>query len=632
MKTQLALALLLTSGLGTVACNGPQSSPVDEGAASVAVTPTNDVHSYAEPDLVRVTHLDLDLTVDFEKQQLSGMASLTLDNSGTDRLVLDTRDLDIRRVLLGESNEETTFEFGEEEPFVGQSLTIAIQPTTRTVHIDYATRSADAVQWLTPEQTAGGERPFLFTQSQAILARTWVPCQDSPAVRMTYSATVRVPMGLMALMSAENPTEVNPEGIYTFDMPQPIPSYLLALAVGDLEYRAYDETSGVYAEPSVVESAAWEFADTPQMITAMEELYGEYRWGKYDLLVLPPSFPFGGMENPRLTFVTPTVIAGDRSLVALIAHELAHSWSGNLVTNATWNDFWLNEGFTVYLERRVMEEVYGENFATLLAELGRQDLLDDVNTIGATEPDTHLFLDLEGRDPDDGMTDIAYEKGYFFLRSLEEAVGRELWDPFLRGYFEAFAFQSTDTASFLSYLDEQLLSKLPEGVSVGGVDRWVYSAGLPSDFPSIHSSSLETVEAELARWQDGAPAADLETEAWNSHEWLHFLRHLPAELTQEQLADLDGAFSLSDQGNSEMLAEWLKQAIRAEYEVAYPALENFLTSMGRRKFLMPLYGEMIKTEKGVEMAAAIYTRARGGYHPLAVGSVDALLSWPSESE
>ncbi|MBZ0113834.1 MAG: hypothetical protein K8J08_15335, partial [Thermoanaerobaculia bacterium] len=515
MKTGLTLTLLITSTLGLAACSTTEPKATGGTATTEEAAPatgtTHDVHSFAEPEKVKVTHLDLDLTVDFDQRRLSGMASLTLDNQGTDRLVLDTRDLEIRRVLLGDDHRETTFEVGESVPFLGEPLTIAIEPTTAVVHIEYATRSADAVQWLAPEQTAGGKRPFLFTQSQAILARTWVPCQDSPAVRMTYAATIRVPLGLMALMSAENPTAVDPDGVYTFQMPQPIPSYLLALSVGDLEYRAFDDRSGVYAEPSMVEAAAWEFADTPQMITATEQLYGPYRWGKYDLLVLPPSFPFGGMENPRLTFVTPTVIAGDRSLVALIAHELAHSWSGNLVTNATWNDFWLNEGFTVYLERRVMEKVYGEDYATLLAELGRQDLNETIARIGADSADTDLYLDLDGRDPDDGMTDVAYEKGYFLLRRLEEAVGRETWDPFLKGYFEAHAFQSTDTAKFVAYLEDNLLSKLPEGSEGTKVDvnAWIYQPGLPSDFPVIHSSALEGVETQLAAWLAGTPATDL---------------------------------------------------------------------------------------------------------------------------
>src|SRR4029078_6772940 len=239
----------------------------------------------------------------------------------------------------------------------------------------------------------------------------------------------------------ENPTGKNPDGVYRFSMPQAIPSYLLALAVGDLAFRPLGPKSGVYPQPGVVERAAWERADTPKMIAAAEKLYGPYRWGRYDILILPASYPYGGMENPRLTFAPPTVLAGDRSLVSLVAHELAHSWSGNLVTNATWNDFWLNEGFTTYIESRIMEELRGKNYADMLRLLGRQDLEEAVKAAGPHSPDTRLHIDLTGRDPDAGTGDVAYEKGAAFLQTVESVVGRERLDKFLREYFDHFQFQ-----------------------------------------------------------------------------------------------------------------------------------------------------------------------------------------------
>ena len=288
-------------------------------------------------------------------------------------------------------------------------------------------------------------------------------------------------------MSAENPTAVNAEAVYSFAMPHPVPSYLLALAVGELEFRPLGGSprAGVYAEPPVVEKAAAEFADTEKMIAAAEALYGPYRWGRYDLLVLPPSFPFGGMENPRLTFATPTIIAGDRSLVSLVAHELAHSWSGNLVTNATWNDFWLNEGFTTYFEMRIMEAVYGREHSEMLAALAHQDLADAVAEAGATSPDTHLRLNLAGRNPDEGVTSIPYDKGYFFLRLIEETVGREAWDAFLRGYFDTFAFQSMDTDGFLAYLREKLLAGRPGVEEKLQIAAWVDGPGIPANCPQV---------------------------------------------------------------------------------------------------------------------------------------------------
>jgi leukotriene-A4 hydrolase len=588
----------------------------------------NDVHSFSRPAEAAVKHLVLDLSVDFELHRLVGSAELEIDNRSKGRqLVLDINGLTIERVTL-DSGKQATFSTGEEVRYLGRALTIAVEPATRSVKIEYASSpEAAAVQWLSPEQTAGGAQPFLFTQSQAILARSWVPCQDTPGVRMTYEATIRVPKGLMAVMSAENPTSTNADGVYRFRMPQPIPSYLLALAVGDLAFRPLGHNSGVYAEKSVVDAAAWELADTPKMIAAAETLYGPYRWGQYDVLVLPPSFPFGGMENPRLTFATPTVLAGDRSLVALVAHELAHSWSGNLVTNATWNDFWLNEGFTVYFERRIMEAVYGRDYSEMLARLGMQDLEDAVRELGAKSRDTHLLLDLKGRDPDDGANKIAYEKGYFLLRLIEETVGRETWDAFLRHYFDRHAFQSMTTEAFVQELRTSLLDGHPGAAGRIQIDRWISSPGVPENAPRVQSNAFEKVEHEVRAFEDGTAAARLKTASWSTHEWIHFLRHLPRSLTRDQMVQLDAAFHFSGTGNSEILHEWLMQSIQHRYEPAYDALESFLLRHGRRKFLKPLYQKLAESEEGLARARHIYEKARPTYHSVSRGTIDGILKW-----
>lgn len=592
-----------------------------------------DVHSYAKPEAAAVRHIELDLAVDFEQKTISGRASLAIDVAvGANQLHLDTRDLDIKNVYLDEATEPTTFAFGAEAPLLGRELVIDIEATTQQVHVDYSTRpEASAVQWLAPAQTAGGEHPFLFTQGQAILTRTWVPCQDSPGIRVTYSAKVQVPAGLVAVMSAENQTERALDGVYTFNMPQAIPPYLLALAVGDLEFRPLGPRSGVFAEPSMVEKAAYEFAETEEMMAAVERLYGPYLWGRYDILVLPPSFPFGGMENPRLTFATPTILAGDRSLVALIAHELAHSWSGNLVTNATWNDFWLNEGFTVYLERRIMEELHGKPYAEMLTLLGLQDLHGGIEELGEASRDTHLFLDLAGRDPDEGMTDIAYEKGYFFLRMLEETVGRERWDEFLKAYFERNAFQSLTTAGFVEQLRADLLADDAELAAKTQFEEWIHGAGLPSNVPMIESPAFARVDAQIEAWTEGAEAKTLEVDGWTTHEWLHFVRGLPNQLETAQLQQLDEAFAFSSSGNSEVLHAWLHHVIANRYEPAYPALESFLTGMGRRKFLQPLYQRLAETPEGTEMAKRIYAKARPSYHSISSNTIDEILGWSSSS-
>jgi leukotriene-A4 hydrolase len=637
--SDLSLALLLLGVLPWLfACSSQQpaspaaGAPATPGVRIVSETTApeqaRDPHSYSHPDEVAVEHLKLDLTVDFNRRQLSGRASLRLNNkTGADRLFLDTRDLNVQRVLL-DGGTEARFNLGEAKEFLGSPLEIQITPQTQWVHVDYSTSpEAAALQWLDPQQTAGGRYPFLLTQSQAILARTWIPLQDSPGVRFTYEATIRVPKDLLAVMSAENPAQKNAQGVYQFRMPQAIPSYLMALSVGELEFRPLGPNSGVYAETPVIELAAWEFADTPRMIAAAEKLYGPYRWGRYDLLVLPPSFPFGGMENPRLTFVTPTLLARDRSLVSLIAHELAHSWSGNLVTNSTWNDFWLNEGFTTYFESRIMESLYGKEYADMLAVLGRQDLQREIDDKGADSPDTHLFLSLAGRDPDEGTSDIAYEKGALFLRMLEQAVGREKFDRFLRTYFDTFAFQSMDTRRFVEYMKQNLLGGDEARAAQLQLDAWIYGPGVPANEPQIRSAAFARVDQAVAAFGQGTPPASLQTTGWTTHHWLHFLRNLPKPLTREQMASLDEAFKLSQSNNSEILTEWLLRSIENRYDAAYPALERFLTSMGRRKFLRPLYTEMAKTPEGAEMALRIYEKARPGYHSVSRGTIDEVLGW-----
>ena len=610
------------------------------GSAAIATTPApavaaaHDDHSYSNPSEIRVRHADLDWDVLFDRRILRGSAILTVERPPRGRathLVLDTRDLDIQKAESsrdGSNWADASFSLAPPDKILGSALSITLPADEILVRISYETRpQASGLQWLDPPQTAGKKDPFLFTQSEAIHARSWIPLQDSPQVRITYRARVRTPKNLIAVMSANNDPKAARDGDYEFEMPQPIPSYLIALAVGNLSFAPISPRAGIWAEPSVVGKAAREFADLEAMIRAAEELYGPYRWDRYDVLVLPPSFPFGGMENPRLTFATPTVLAGDKSLVALVAHELAHSWAGNMVTNATWRDFWLNEGFTVYLERRIVERVFGQRRAEMEAVLGLQDLEKEIATL--PEKDQILHVDLRGRDPDDGFTDVPYEKGALFLRHLELTFGREAFDRFLRGYFDHFAFQSITTEDFLRYLRANLLDDHRELAARVPVEEWVERPGIPAGAPRPKSEAFERVEAEASRWLAGkVPTSGLPASAWSTQEWLHFLRALPASLGHEKMAELDEAFHLTDSGNSEITNQWLLMAIANGYEPAYPRLEQFLVSMGRRKFLKPLYEALVKTPEGKVRALAIYRKARLTYHPIAVATVDKIVGWP----
>ncbi len=584
---------------------------------------SKDQHSFAKPQKVVIKHLDLNIEVDFEKKSISGNASYDIQNNGSNEVVFDTRGLNIEGVTIGEGEQETSFELGEAREFLGSPLKVDIKENTKRVNIYYSTgKEAHALQWLNPQQTADKKHPFLFTQGQAILTRTWIPVQDSPGIRFTYNAKVKVPKELMAVMSASNPQAKNETGVYEFEMKQPIPAYLLALSVGDIVFKPVDERTGVYAEPSVIDGAVYEFADMGKMLDAAEKLYGKYQWERYDVIVLPPSFPFGGMENPRLTFATPTILAGDRSLTSLVAHELAHSWSGNLVTNATWDDFWMNEGFTVYFEKRIMEALYGEDYVDMLSVLGFQDLQGEIDDLGEESEDTHLKLNLAGRDPDDGMTNIAYEKGTLFLETIEAQVGREKFDVFLNKYFETNAFKTITTETFLEYLDNELLQ--PNQINMN-VDEWVYGPGVPANAHAPVSERFEKVEVSINRFLANYNPSELETEGWTTHEWLHFVRNLPDNLTIDDMAKLDEAFGLTNSGNSEIAAAWFEKSINNNYEVAYPKMEEFLIKVGRRKFLVPLYKGLAKTEEGKKLAKEIYSKARTNYHAVSTNTLDALL-------
>ena len=621
------------------------------------MTGAQDFHSYANPSAARVRHIDLDWDVLFDQKILKGTATLTIERTSPDKpLILDTRDLKIEKVETsadGKQYAPGTFTLGASDKILGAPLTIPLPAQANRVRIYYSTSpGASGLQWLAPAQTAGKKEPFLFTQSEAIHARSWIPLQDSPAVRVTYTAHVRTPRNLLAVMSAENLSGPERDGDYSFRMQQPIPSYLIALGVGDLRFKELGPRTGVYAEPPVIDLAARELSDTEKMVEATERLYGPYRWGRYDILVLPPSFPYGGMENPRLTFATPTILAGDKSLVSLVAHELAHSWSGNLVTNATWSDFWLNEGFTTYLERRILEAVYGREREEMEAALGLRDLMEEIATL--PDADEILHVDLKDRDPDEGSTDIPYEKGALFLRQLEETFGRQRFDQFLKGYFDHFAFQSITTNQFVDYLNKNLLDENSVLAKKVPVAEWIVKPGLPENAPRPTSSAFAQVEKQAQRWlSHQITVAKIPTAKWTTQEWLHFLKTVqdafdppaagsegdsPAsrtELSQTEkgklMGELDRAFKLTSAGNSEIEFQWLLMSIRNHYEPANPRLEEFLLTIGRRKFIKPLYEELAKTPEGKKRALAIYRRARPTYHPIAVASIDDVLKWSEES-
>ncbi|MGH8074341.1 MAG: M1 family metallopeptidase [Lysobacter sp.] len=588
--------------------------------------------SYAQPDQVRIKDLALELAVDFEAKQISGSATYQLDwtNPEATQLVLDTRDLTIEKVV-GERGDDKwidlKYDLADADDILGSKLTIEAPQQPERIRVTYETSpEASGLQWLTPAMTEGGKQPFMFSQSQQIHARSWVPLQDTPRVRFTYTAHVTSPKDAMVLMSADNDPKAARDGDYNFKMPQAIPSYLLAIAAGDLVFKPVDERSGVWAEPAMVDKAAAEFADTGKMIDATEAMYGPYRWERYDMLVLPPSFPYGGMENPRLSFITPTVIVGDGSLVSLIAHELAHSWSGNLVTFSSPKDQWLNEGITTYVENRIVESLYGKERADMEFVIARNELS---GSIGDMEPHAQSLAirpDVQVK-AGDTLTAVAYDKGAWFMQFLEQRFGREAFDEYLRGYFDHFAFQSIPTTTFVDYTQENLLDKYPGKVTEAELDEWVYGTGIPASAPKTESPRMDAVDTARKAWIDAGtlPEASV-TEAWTTQEWVHFLEGMPETLSTEQLAALDEAYEFTGTPNGEIAMRWYPLAVRSGYTEANEEIAAFLKKIGRRKLIMPTYDALVKTPEGLALAEKTFAEARPGYHPITTGSVEAMIA------
>lgn len=616
----LALVAAAVVGCGARPAPAPPTSP----------RPTSDPHSHARPDRTAVSHLALDIAVDFATRRIAGTAALTVERRvpGAE-LVLDSDGLEIAAATECGTGRALDFTLGARHPVLGVPLTVALPREVTCVAIRYRTPpDARALLWVEPSGTAGKTHPMLFTQSQPILGRTWVPLQDTPSVRFTYEARVKVAPELLAVMSAENPRQRAADGVYRFRMRQPIPSYLMALAVGDFTFRAIGARTGVYAEPGVAELAAREFAEVDAMMATAEQLYGPYRWGRYDMLVLPPSFPFGGMENPVLTFLTPTVITGDRAMVSLIAHELAHSWAGNLVTNATWNDTWLNEGITTYVERRIMEALRGRDFADLLWHLGRKDLDATLAEVGAAAPATRLALTLDAStNPDDAAGNIAYEKGALFMRTLERRAGREPFDRFLRDRFDRLAFRPTDSPAFIADTVARLGGAGARDLQAF-LESWIFAPGIPRDAVP-DTSVLASRIRDAARAFAGTGAA-VDATSWKTLEWVTFLRSLPGQTSIERLRALDRQHRLTSSPNSQILMYWLPILIARDERAAIQAIDRFLRDVGRRWMVREVYAALVaKGGFWLDHGRALFASVSAGYHPVTRDSIASLLAGKS---
>lgn len=582
-----------------------------------------DPHSCYRSGSPRIKHISFDLFVDFDQNVIRSEANYSFDRPLSDVLELDIRDLHIISIEDSERKRQLPWEISSAFSF-GQVLKIRETQRVNSLLISFITSpESAALQWLTPEQTAGKQSPYVYSQCQAILARTIFPCQDSPSVRFTYEAILRVPKGMTGIMAAL------PDGkkvddhveVFYFRMPHPIPSYLFAFAAGKIESRDIGPRSKVFAEPQILDAAAEEFMDVESMIREAEGLFGTYVWDRFNLLVMPPSFPYGGMENPTLTFLTPTLIAGDRSLVSVVAHELAHSWTGNLVTNATWEDFWLNEGWTVYAERRIMEKLLGEEMVGLLAKIGRNDLLTSVRNFGNKTEFTRLKPNLQGMNPDDAFSSVPYEKGFLFLIALEREVGRSKFDPFVRAYISDFSFQSITTEQFLDYVNE----KLPGATLKINTDQWIHQPGLPESVPTFPSTYYENVREIHQKWKEGQRDLSSEVRNWKVQQKVLFLEELPKPQSKIDCAILVKLFDIENTQNTEILLPYLCLAASSGYEPVYPRIRVFLSTIGRNKYLKPLYRALNGNESTKYLARDLFEQNKPKYHSVARLAVEKIL-------
>ncbi|XP_014672522.1 PREDICTED: leukotriene A-4 hydrolase-like [Priapulus caudatus] len=600
----------------------------------------SDPNSFSQPEICVVKRIHLNLTVNFALHLLSGSIDLSVEKKSkteSKSLVLDTKDLTIEQITNAVTGATLDYTLGEPVESFGSKLEVILNdPDTEcmTVRIKYKTSSeASALQWLAPEQTAGKKHPYLFSQCQAIHARSIMPCQDTPAVKAPYTAEIRAPAELVVLMSAvRNGTEADASNstltVHRFEQKVPIPSYLTAIVVGALESRKIGPRSHVWSEKELVDKAAYEFAETEEMLKAGEDVLSPYIWGVYDLIVLPPSFPFGGMENPCITFVTPTLLAGDRSLASVIAHEIAHSWTGNLVTNANWEHFWLNEGHTVYLERKIAARMAGETERHFEAVGGWKDLQAAVDSFSPGHAHTHLVPDLTGVDPDDAFSAVPYEKGFTLLFYLETLLGgAEVFEAWLRHYVNHFQYKSLTTDEWRHLLYDYFADKKDLLDSVDW-DAWLYAPGMPPVQPNYDLTLADACVSLSRRWLE-APLNKLDqfsgddVKTMNSRQLRELLALLLVEepLPIAKLEAMDTLYGFSAMMNAEIRFRWLRLGLRARWQRAVGPALHMVTEQGRMKFTRPLYRDLFAWEESRARAVATFEKNKGFMHSTTAGLV-----------
>lgn len=567
-----------------------------------------DPNTLSNYDKFRVTHTSADLSIDFDNKVLKGTVTHTVKSiNGTTEtaIILDTRFLDVHEVSV--NGERSNWELLAQSKPYGHALKVPLNQAikggeTLSLRIGVqTTKDGTAVQFLTPVQ-ARSQHPYMFSQCQAINARSIFPCQDTPDVKSTFEFNITSPLPVLASGLAVGSPEAasgnkNNEKVYRFRQDIPIPSYLFAVASGDIVSAPIGPRSVVATGPEGIKAAQWEFEEaTEPYIESIEKIIYPYQWGTYNLLVLPPSFPYGGMENPVYTYCTPTVVSGDRQNVDVIAHELSHSWSGNLVTAASWEHFWLNEGWTTYLERRLQAAVHGEPHRDFSAIIGWKSLVDAVNGYGTDHNFTKMIPDLKGKDPDDAFSTVPYEKGYTFLSYLEAKVGKEKWNKFIPHYFTTFKCASLDSYEFKTNLIDFFADDSAASTALTSVnwDDWFYKPGLPPK-PEFDTSLADVCFKLAAKWKHADPLTfrpdKSDITGWAANQVVVFLDQILEfkEPLSPELADTMGkAYDLTTSTNVEVTARYFQVGLRAKDKNVYQPTADLLGNVGRMKFVRPL--------------------------------------------
>ncbi|OAL03456.1 leukotriene A-4 hydrolase [Phaeosphaeriaceae sp. SRC1lsM3a] len=587
-------------------------------------------------------HTSVDFEIDFEKKRLVGSVVLKLESLVDEKVdvVLDSSFLDVSEAKV--DGQKAEFKIGDRVDAYGSPLTVTLPkaiPKGKTVEIEFAVATTDkctALQWMTPAQTSNKKHPYMFSQCQAIHSRSVFPCQDTPDVKSTFSFALRSPLPVLASGLPTGATDYQPpkkdgeSGTlkYTFEQPVAITSYLFAVASGDVACAAIGPRSTVWSGPEELLDCQRELeGEIEPFMKAVESIVKPtYQWTQYNVLILPPSFPYGGMENPVWTYATPSIISGDKQNIDVIAHELSHSWSGNLVSAASWEHFWLNEGWTTYLERRIQAAIHGEEHRHFSAIIGWKALEESIERYGKDHEYTKLVIDLKGQDPDDAFSSIPYEKGFHALYQFELLLGKDKWDTFIPHYFETFKFKSIDSYDFKSCLidffakDSEANKKLAEF----DWDKLFYAPGYPPK-PEFDQTMVKSCYELADKWEklttknsssDFKPHSS-DVSGWVSNQSVVFLERIQGfadKLTSEQIHLLGHTYGYVDTQNIEVLSRYLSAGLMAKAKETYQPSADLVGRIGRMKFVRPMYRLLALADR--DLAVKTFEKNRDFYHPI----------------